>query len=361
MDYNITYRQKDKGWQVIISYKDEDGKWKQKSKQGFKTKKDAKPVADKMLGEIKDNLSLKTPVELTDITFKQFTDMYLKKIKLHIEPNTLKGYDCSINAFSSLCDLCIRDIEPFHIQNCVDDMVSRNLTESTIKSYLTRIKSIFKSASENYNIINSSPVKNIRVKGSKNKYIKKALSEAELDKLLKLLKEDNSKYYIISLLASKCGLRIGEIIGLTWDCIDFENNNITVNKQFKYINKNKFGMGELKSKNGNRIVPFSHNVALELKAYKNTTHLNIDKRLFNNRNVKCLSERLSMKFKKLGFDISVHELRHTYATNLIANGVDFKTAAKFLGHDVTETMKTYSHVNDDMRNKAIKIINEYIK
>ncbi|MDU7714688.1 MAG: Arm DNA-binding domain-containing protein, partial [Clostridium butyricum] len=42
MEYNVTYRQKDKGWQFIISYKDYNGKWRQKSKQGFKTKKEAK-------------------------------------------------------------------------------------------------------------------------------------------------------------------------------------------------------------------------------------------------------------------------------------------------------------------------------
>jgi len=53
MDYNITYRQKDKGWQFIISYKDNNGKWKQRSKQGFKTKKDAKPEAESLLSNLK--------------------------------------------------------------------------------------------------------------------------------------------------------------------------------------------------------------------------------------------------------------------------------------------------------------------
>ena len=89
MDYNITYRQKDKGWQFIISYKDENGKWKQKSKQGFKSKKDAKPMADKMLEELKNNVNLKTPTDLINISFKEFTDMHLKHLRLHIEPNTL--------------------------------------------------------------------------------------------------------------------------------------------------------------------------------------------------------------------------------------------------------------------------------
>ncbi|MCS4455170.1 tyrosine-type recombinase/integrase [Clostridium botulinum] len=50
----------------------------------------------------------------------------------------------------------------------------------------------------------------------------------------------------------------------------------------------------------------------------------------------------------------MHELRHTYATKLISNGVDFKTVAQLLGHTVEQTMKTYSHVNDDMMKKQLK-------
>ncbi|WP_326498383.1 hypothetical protein [Clostridium brassicae] len=41
---------------------------------------------------------------------------------------------------------------------------------------------------------------------------------------------------------------------------------------------------------------------------------------------------------------------------LIASGLDFKTVAKLLGHDIQQTMKTYSHVNDDMMKKATNII-----
>nr|WP_033051155.1 tyrosine-type recombinase/integrase [Clostridium botulinum] len=54
--------------------------------------------------------------------------------------------------------------------------------------------------------------------------------------------------------------------------------------------------------------------------------------------------------------ISLHELRHTYATLLISSGIDFKTVAKILGHDVEQTMRIYSHVNDDMMKKATNII-----
>ena len=74
MDYNITYRQKDKGWQYIISYK-VNGKWKQKSKQGFKTKKEAKPAAELAARELQDTLSLNQ--EFKNLRFEEFKDIFV--------------------------------------------------------------------------------------------------------------------------------------------------------------------------------------------------------------------------------------------------------------------------------------------
>ena len=67
---------------------------------------------------------------------------------------------------------------------------------------------------------------------------------------------------------------------------------------------------------------------------------------------------LSELSKELGYNICLHELRHTYATKLIANGIDFKTAAYLLGHKVEQTMNTYSHVTNDMISNARNIINQ---
>lgn len=71
-----------------------------------------------------------------------------------------------------------------------------------------------------------------------------------------------------------------------------------------------------------------------------------------------MSLLLSNYYRKIGYNITVHELRHTYATHLIAQGLDFKTVARLLGHDVEQTIRTYSHVTDYMIKKATKIINE---
>jgi Site-specific recombinase XerD len=74
-----------------------------------------------------------------------------------------------------------------------------------------------------------------------------------------------------------------------------------------------------------------------------------------------ISRSLSRCYKNLGYNISVRELRHTYSTGLVAQGLDFKTIAKLMGHDLQQTIKPYSHVTNDMMKRATKIINENFK
>ncbi|MEG1256669.1 tyrosine-type recombinase/integrase [Clostridium sp.] len=352
MDYNITYRQKDKGWQVIISYKDESGRWKQKSKQGFKTKKDSKPVADKMLEEIKNKIALCTPEEFKDITFKAFSNLHMDHLKLSLEYTTINVYDAMLLKFKGLNNMEIDKIKPMHIQNIVDSMVSVN-KETTIKAYLQKLKTMFKAAVEQYNIISSNPVQNIRLKSNKIIEERTALNNKESINLLSRI--DNKNYYLISLIALECGLRIGEIMGLTWNDINLTNKTIKINKQWKVIDDNgSYGFGSPKSKNSNRIVPMSKNIYTTLNNYKVR---NLNGRILNYKNTNATTSDLRKLYMKLGYDISVHELRHTYATNLIANGLDFKTIAKLMGHNVEQTIKTYSHVTDEMLKRAFDLIN----
>lgn len=104
-------------------------------------------------------------------------------------------------------------------------------------------------------------------------------------------------------------------------------------------------------------MPVSIKIMSELLKFKNQYPQNINGRLFKQCSTLGMSRALLPIYKNLGFNISVHELRHTYATMLISNGIDFKTAAKLLGHDIEQTMKTYTHVTDDMISAASKIIN----
>ncbi len=118
------------------------------------------------------------------------------------------------------------------------------------------------------------------------------------------------------------------------------------------------GLGELKTKNSYRTIPMPPLVKEILLKWYNSNPIDISNRVIVYNCVAGLTNLLRNYTKKLGFDLSIHEFRHTYATSLIARGIDFKTVAKLMGHDVEQTMKTYSHVTDEMFNNATKVINE---
>ena len=361
LNYNITYRQKDKGWQFIISYK-LNGKWKQKSKQGFKTKKEAKPVAEQMVLELKrqfKNEDSILDIKYDSITFKQLSDIYIEHISLYRENNTIQAYKYAFNKFKGLNPLKVKDIKKMHVQRIVDNIFKAEEIEvHTIATYIQRIKSLLNYYVDNYDssyvIFNKIKLPEIKTRSQH----KKALTKSELDYILSKLKEKNNKnYYIIALIAGTCGLRCGEILGLTWNDVDFKNSTLDINKQWKIDKKSRTNtFGALKSKNSYRIVPVPPSTLKELIEYKKISVTDI-----NNRIVPCSNgfvKRFLNPVLTETADICLHELRHTYATLLISNGVDFKTAAQLLGHDVQQTLKTYSHVTEDMLSRATQSISK---
>lgn len=358
MQYNVIYREKDKGVQYIISYKDEiDGKWKQKSKQGFKGKKEAKAAAAEALDVLKKELIEQRYLnqEYKGITFKKFTEIYIEHEKLYREENTIESKEYALKKFIKLNNMELDKIRNIDIQKCVDVMVKEKLSRVTIKHYLSMIKALFNSAINEYNIINLNPVSRIKLPEAKKENEKKALTQFEFEDMLS--KITDFKLYLITLLAGSCGLRIGEIMGLSWNDVDENELCLYIRQQLKRTDKNtKHDLGTLKSHNSQRDIPITSNIITKLKKYKVKYPLNIDGRIFNFTNTSSIASRLSALYRSIGYDISVHELRHTYATLLISKGVDFKTVAKLMGHGIEQTLRTYSHVTDEMMEKATKTI-----
>ncbi|EPY2302369.1 phage integrase family site-specific recombinase [Clostridium sporogenes] len=355
MQYSTLIRKKDKGYQCIITYK-VGNKWKTKSKQGFKKRQDAQTAMDEMLKELKKIVKNNVDPALLGMTFKTFTTKYLDHLELHRTTNTILAFKTVINRFSAIDNKPMEKITILDLQAIVDNITREGLNPNTIQDYIRKLNTIFKAAMDEYEIISSLPTKKLKYNKSKQDTDKRALTLEEEHYLLESFKNNkrHKKYYLIILLALKCGLRLGEILGLTWKDIDEVNKVVIIKEQWKQIEETEYGYGSLKSKNSYRKVPISEKTLSELKKDKKV--VNINSRLFNFGNTDSVSICINRLIKLKGVDITVHELRHTYATKLIANGVDFKTAAQFLGHSVAQTMKTYSHVNDDMIKKATGIV-----
>ncbi len=352
MQYNLTFRERYGKIQFIISHKDQGGQWRQKSRQGFAKKSLAKKAAELLLDELKEAHALQLSSELEGITFGEFMEMHLEHIKLYKEPNTVRSYEQTVKKFAALKPLPLDKIRPLHVQGCVDEMVRCGLRVSSVKAHTTRLKTLLKSAVSPYRIISKNPVTDIKLPQVKRAAKRRALTLGELRGLLSGIA--SRKKYVITLLAAKCGLRLGEIYGLTWG--DVEGSNVSVNKQWKRDKRGTWGFGELKSRASYRTVPAPDSVIRALREYKKISPASIDRRIFPY--AQTTGADLAATYRKLGYDVSVHDLRHTFASLLIAGGMDFRTAAQLLGHTPEETVRTYSHVTSDMMEKAARVMND---
>lgn len=366
MEYNITYREKNKGIQVIVSYKDNEGKWKQKTRQGFDKKATAKRAADSIIEEIKEACvnGSRLDSDLTGITLREFSEMYFETKALHCEENSLLAYKRALDSYSELMDMPMEKVTSINVQKIINRLQREGKSYTTIKFYTDILKSIFKAAVSPYKAILENPftVKFEMPKVKVNKKIR-ALNKAEMDDLLYKIKKPSNftlkeNNYLISLIAGTMGLRIGEILGLCEDDIDFNKSVCRVNKQWKRLKNDTFGFGSVKSKNSNRMVPIPKSTLKEIQSYIDHQKVkDLSKRIFwDEVSTGNAAARLRRLYIARGYNISVHDLRHTYASLLVANGENFKTVASLIGDTVQMVMNTYSHMTEDMFLMAKKTI-----
>ena len=227
--------------------------------------------------------------------------------------------------------------------------------------------------------------KPIRAKNNIN-----ALSLNEQCAFLEVAKHShNYKQYSLLL---ESGLRTGEMIGLTWDSIDFDKRTLTVSKTLEYRHSEKFWRaGPPKTPESYRTIPLTnraYDILKELWDNRNTRKeapaLNqileyMDRKKgtilkFCMRDLVFINYRTGEPTKNTSYDthlyklcdkagikrISMHDLRHTYATRAIESGMQAKVLQKLLGHSsIKTTMDRYVHVTNESIDDAIQLFQQY--
>lgn len=218
-------------------------------------------------------------------------------------------------------------------------------------------------------IIYKDPTFNVVAVGKvapKNEEIK-YLNYEEAAKLLRVTADNLQQRYIsryIILFALATGARFSEIIGLTWDCVDFENKTITINKTWDHKYKKWFD--NTKNYASKRTITVDDHTLSILKDLKRKqAQLAIKTGLRNEHNLvfinskfelvtnNAVNKTLRLLCKKANIkEITCHGLRHTHASMLLFKGVNIKYVSRRLGHkDIVTTLQTYSHIMDEMEQK----------
>ena len=163
------------------------------------------------------------------------------------------------------------------------------------------------------------------------------------------------------------GLRRGEICGLKWQDIDFEENKLRVKRSVSVKRGGGVNIGETKTETGVRCIEMPPSVAELLKNRKQTAitewvfpaFLNPEQPIHPQAAYRKL--KVILKNAELPL-IRFHDLRHTFATHATQGGVDPKTLAGILGHtNASFTLDTYTHVTSDMQKSASAIVGNMMK
>lgn len=335
------------------------GKQKRTTRRGFKTQKEAKKAERELLLSVEEN-------GFTDRsskpTFKEVADLWLESYETTVKPTTYQNTKNYLNAIieNHFKEIRIESVSVAMMQKIVIDLSKKYVA---YLSQLSIINRVFKYALH-LDIIQTNPVDRIiRPKQQKPRKEKIALTKEELNQFLTLAKKDaRPVLYTAWHTLAYTGLRRGELLGLEWSDIDFENKTMSVNKTLVTVNGSLYTQSP-KTKRSTRTISLDDATIQVLKNWK----LEQKKQFFKNGVKSTDIVITNIKGSYLDFayfrdelkkflsthnlkQFSVHSLRHTHASLLFEAGIEPKTISDRLGHsNIQTTLNMYTHLNDKQR------------
>ena len=306
------------------------------------------------------------------ILYSDWIYEWLIEKKEYIKESTYANYSNNIfnHIIPKLGSIYIQDLNHKIIQDFLLSLFKSGrkdgaggLSEKTIKDITIIIKGSLRKA------INEEKIRHFELtfnypKDNKDSKIY-ILSKHEQNKVTNYVLENLTNRNIGLLISLYSGLRIGELCALQWNDIDFKKNILSVNKTIQRVyikdkdkNISKVIITTPKTKNANREIPINKEFLELLKQLKTKgndyiitgTNKYLEPRSYRKHFNNVLKK---VKIKQFNF----HSLRHTFATNCISLGVDYKTVSELLGHaNVNITLNLYVHPRLSQKKKCIDMI-----
>ena len=364
-----------------------DGRWEARIIIGHKN--DGSPMyksafaktQKSALKQLHQLLDLYRDVDLTEecrMTLGEWMDKWLDEYMIFtIKENTIKGYrsqiDHQIKPFighKQLASLTTADIQKFYNKIKKEGRVHPHpihghvLSDSMVrKIHMMLHEAMEVAVRERYIVRNPTDNTTIPKKTTTEKQV---LDDSQLNRFLEAIQGEPywHDFFYVEVMT---GLRRGEICGIKWSDIDFNEGTLCIKRSVSTKEGGGVSVGETKTDAGVRTIIMPPSVATLLWKKRSDA---INEWVFPHytnpsdplhpssayKKLKTLLKRLELPLLRF------HDLRHTFATQATDGGVDPKTLAGILGHtDASFTLDTYTHVTSDMQRGASAIVNNMMQ
>lgn len=367
---SIFYSNVKQKWMAQINVgKDENGKVIRKSVTA-ETQEEVKAKLD----ELKLNIYTGKFVNANTITFSQLIkQIYDEKLAMNeIQPQTYYRTMETVKLCKEINDLPVQKIDSTAIKQLLLSKV--DYANSTIKKMYIILNQCFKEALKR-KIISDNPMLNAHKPKSTKKTKKiRALTLDEQKKLVEVIRNENVRYAEQMLISMFTGMRMGEINALSVNDLNTNFNFINIDKT---ISKGEHGEAFVndtaKTENGNRQIPINETVRPVIEKIISEYKLTDDNVLFHtsagtliatsvvNTEFRRIVNKYNIQDKTVKGDLSLHSLRHTYATRCIESGMPPKVLQHLMGHsDIKVTLDTYADVFDNFQSVSVEKADSYL-
>ena len=357
-------------WQALVTIgTDANGTLKRKS---ISASSQAELI--KKMNALKSEVDSKTYTEPSKMTVKQWSEVWLKDYLVDVKYRTVDEYRRILNNHvlpvignRKLVSLTGADIQSL-INGLTNHRDSKPLSPKTKKDIHTCLHSCLETAYQN-DFIKRNPADKTKLPKVKQKEIV-PLSESEITAFL--CEIQGHKYEALFTVALFTGMRESELCGLTWDCLNFKNDEITVKQQ---IQKQDGEMKLVETKTDKVATITVASSVMDILQDIRTEQLSKDAEQWNNpmnlvfteeNGRYCIPHVVYLNFKKVADKIGLpearfHDLRHSCATALLANGASLTTVQKTLRHSNASTTMRYVHCTEEMMKDGANRMDAFFK
>ena len=345
--------------------KRDDGRWEGRIVVGHKDNGDSifryvyADTQKELTARLRKCITTYQGVDLTEqsrLTLSEWLDQWLVSKEGMVRPGTLNGYRGYIENHirPHLGEKRISQIKAVDIQRFYD-MLSRKLASGTVRRIHTTLHGILKAAAQ-ARLVPRNPVE--EVTPPKFSYQeKKVLTAEQVDRLMEVIRKD-TLWHDLFYTELTTGLRRGELLGLKWSDIDLEKGDLRIQRQIGRIDGKIIEM-PLKTKNAYRTLPLSADaisVLMQQRRKTGNSEWVFPSPTGGPMSPDSVLHMLHRVLKRAGLPkVRFHDLRHTFATLALQNGVDIKTVSGMLGHfSAGLTLDTYAHVTTSAKREAAK-------